>query len=71
MFANHFFGCIVVPVKLGIIGVVNRSQHDINTNKSIQEAAKDEMIFFQRKYPGLVGKCGTAYLARVLNMVCV
>ncbi|XP_062522189.1 dynamin-1-like protein isoform X2 [Corticium candelabrum] len=59
----------IVPVKLGIIGVVNRSQHDINTNKSIQEAAKDEMIFFQRKYPGLVGKCGTAYLARVLNML--
>ena len=25
--------CIVIPVKLGIIGVVNRSQEDIDSNK--------------------------------------
>ena len=56
-------------MKLGIIGVVNRSQHDINSNKSIQAAVKDEMIFFQRKYPSLIGKCGSAYLAKVLNKV--
>ena len=39
----------VIPVKLGIIGVVNRSQLDINTSKSIQEALKAEQNFLQVK----------------------
>ena len=37
----------VIPVKLGIIGVVNRSQLDINTSKSINDALKGEMNFLQ------------------------
>ena len=36
----------VVPLRLGYIGVVNRSQQDINKNKSIREAVKDEGKFF-------------------------
>lgn len=57
----------VIPVKLGIIGVVNRSQQDIMNNKSIQEALKDEATFLQRKYPTLANRNGTAYLAKTLN----
>nr|XP_033341398.1 dynamin-1-like protein isoform X1 [Megalopta genalis] len=57
----------VIPVKLGIIGVVNRSQQDIINNKNIQEALKDEATFLQRKYPTLANRNGTAYLAKTLN----
>nr|CAH7729819.1 unnamed protein product [Callosobruchus chinensis] len=57
----------VIPVKLGIIGVVNRSQQDILNNKSIQEALKDEASFLQSKYPTLAARNGTPYLAKTLN----
>ena len=57
----------VIPVKLGIIGVVNRSQQDIMNNKSIKEALKDEAAFLQRKYPTLANRNGTPYLAKTLN----
>ncbi|KAJ3655690.1 hypothetical protein Zmor_014811 [Zophobas morio] len=57
----------VIPVKLGIIGVVNRSQQDILNNKSIKEALKDEATFLQSKYPTLATRNGTPYLAKTLN----
>ncbi|XP_071439265.1 dynamin-1-like protein [Hetaerina americana] len=57
----------VIPVKLGIIGVVNRSQQDILNSKTIQEALKDEATFLQRKYPTLANRNGTLYLAKTLN----
>eukprot|EP00118_Oscarella_pearsei_P005729 m.26335 g.26335 ORF g.26335 m.26335 type:complete len:695 (+) comp29242_c0_seq3:103-2187(+) len=57
----------IIPVKLGIVGIVNRSQHDINIDKPIKEALREETKFFQRNYPGLVVKSGTAYLSRTLN----
>ncbi len=36
-----------IPLKLGYIGVVNRSQKDINNNKSILDAHKSEQMFFK------------------------
>ncbi|XP_070497140.1 dynamin-1-like protein isoform X2 [Chironomus tepperi] len=57
----------VIPVKLGIIGVVNRSQQDIIDNKKIDEQLKDEAAFLQRKYPTLATRNGTPYLAKTLN----
>ncbi|XP_014234851.1 dynamin-1-like protein isoform X3 [Trichogramma pretiosum] len=57
----------VIPVKLGIIGVVNRSQQDIMNKKTIQDALKDEAAFLQRKYPTLANRNGTPYLAKTLN----
>ncbi|XP_049783668.1 dynamin-1-like protein isoform X2 [Schistocerca cancellata] len=57
----------VIPVKLGIIGVVNRSQQDIMDNKSIAESLKDEATFLQRRYPTLANRNGTPYLAKTLN----
>ena len=38
----------MVPVKLGIIGVINRSQQDIKDNKNIKDQLKDEASFLQR-----------------------
>nr|XP_032633856.1 dynamin-1-like protein isoform X7 [Chelonoidis abingdonii] len=57
----------VIPVKLGIIGVVNRSQHDINTRKSITESLQDEQGFLQKRYPSLANRNGTRHLAKTLN----
>ncbi|XP_033116387.1 dynamin-1-like protein [Anneissia japonica] len=57
----------VIPVKLGIIGIVNRSQMDINNKKSIDDASRDESAFLQRKYPALANRNGTAFLAKTLN----
>ncbi|XP_067392321.1 dynamin-1-like protein isoform X4 [Emydura macquarii macquarii] len=57
----------VIPVKLGIIGVVNRSQLDINTKKSVADSIRDEYAFLQKKYPSLANRNGTKYLARTLN----
>ncbi|KAM8862068.1 dynamin-1-like protein isoform 1-T1 [Synchiropus picturatus] len=57
----------VIPVKLGIIGVVNRSQLDINQKKSVADAIRDEYAFLQKKYPSLSSRNGTKYLARTLN----
>ncbi|XP_026167606.1 dynamin-1-like protein isoform X3 [Mastacembelus armatus] len=57
----------VIPVKLGIIGVVNRSQLDINQKKPVADAIRDEYAFLQKKYPSLANRNGTKYLARTLN----
>ncbi|XP_006055657.3 dynamin-1-like protein isoform X7 [Bubalus bubalis] len=57
----------VIPVKLGIIGVVNRSQLDINNKKSVIDSIRDEYAFLQKKYPSLANRNGTKYLARTLN----
>ncbi|XP_029992148.1 dynamin-1-like protein isoform X3 [Sphaeramia orbicularis] len=57
----------VIPVKLGIIGVVNRSQLDINQKKSVADSIRDEYAFLQKKYPSLANRNGTKYLARTLN----
>uniref|UniRef100_A0A9J7Z3V0 Dynamin-1-like protein n=1 Tax=Cyprinus carpio carpio TaxID=630221 RepID=A0A9J7Z3V0_CYPCA len=57
----------VIPVKLGLIGVVNRSQLDINNKKSVVDSIRDEHAFLQKKYPSLANRNGTKYLARTLN----
>ena len=57
----------IIPVKLGIIGVVNRSQQDIIDSKPITAALKDEQMFFRRRYPAFASRNGTPYLAKTLN----
>nr|CAD2125855.1 unnamed protein product [Meloidogyne enterolobii] len=57
----------LVPVKLGIIGIVNRSQADIIANKSIKDCLKDESKFLQTKYPTLASMNGIPYLTKQLN----
>ena len=59
----------VYPLKLGYIGVVNRSQLDINNKKSIEKQRADEKAFFEnhRDYSDLADRCGTHYLTVVLN----
>lgn len=59
----------VYPLKLGFIGVVNRSQQDIQGNKSLADALKDEADFFRHhpSYRNMASRCGTQFLAKSLN----
>lgn len=59
----------VYPLKLGFIGVVNRSQQDIQTNKPMSDALKSEADFFKHHpaYRNIAIRCGTQYLAKTLN----
>ncbi|UJR08254.1 hypothetical protein I4U23_012527 [Adineta vaga] len=57
----------VIPVKLGIIGVINRSQEDIHKKKPIDEALRYETAFLQKSYPSIANRNGTPFLAKTLN----
>lgn len=59
----------VYPLKLGFIGIVNRSQHDIQGNKSLSDALQAEREFFKNHpaYRNMANRCGTQFLAKSLN----
>eukprot|EP01083_Nonionella_stella_P190921 706989_1 len=63
----------VVPLKLGYIGIKNRSQLDINNNMSIEDALVEEGNFFRShpSYRNISTQCGTPYLATCLNRILV
>jgi len=60
----------VYPLKLGFVGVVNRSQQDINGGKPLEDALQAERDFFKHHpaYRNMAARCGTQYLARTLNV---
>jgi replication fork clamp-binding protein CrfC len=62
--ANKF-----LPLRRGYVGVVNRSQKDINGNKDIKAALASERKFFlsHPAYRSLADKMGTRYLQIKLN----
>lgn len=61
----------VYPLKLGFIGVVNRSQQDIQESKSLEESLYSEQQFFltHAAYRAMASKCGTKYLTVTLNKI--
>ncbi|KAK1223622.1 Dynamin- GTPase protein [Marasmius sp. AFHP31] len=61
----------VYPLKLGFIGIVNRSQQDINSEKTLEAALDAETEFFQNHpaYRNIAYRNGTRYLAKTLNQV--
>ncbi|KAI5070251.1 hypothetical protein GOP47_0014594 [Adiantum capillus-veneris] len=63
----------VIPLRLGYIGVVNRSQEDILGNKSVVDALLYEENFFRSRpvYHNLADRCGIAQLAKKLNTILV
>jgi len=63
----------VVPLRLGYVGVVLRSQEDITQRRSMAEARESERNFFQSRseYAAVANSCGVATLARVLNGILV
>ena len=60
-----------IPLKLGYIGVVCRSQHDIDSARPVADALAAERHFFEShpRYAALADRCGTQYLAKTLNAV--
>lgn len=63
----------VYPLKLGYIGVVNRSQKDIDQNKPMKDSLKQEEQFFLDNacYKGLPDRCGTTVLSKTLSRILV
>lgn len=61
----------VYPLKLGFIGVVNRSQQDIQDNKLLEDSLRSEQQFFANHpaYRSFASKCGTRYLSLTLNRI--
>lgn len=59
------------PLKLGFIGIVNRSQQDIQDKKSLQDSVESEKEYFQSHpaYRSIAHKCGTAFLGKTLNQI--
>jgi dynamin 1-like protein len=59
----------VYPLKLGFIGIVNRSQHDIQERKPLEDALQAERDFFRNHpaYRNMANRCGTQLLAKSLN----
>ncbi|KAH3765617.1 dynamin GTPase [Pelomyxa schiedti] len=60
-----------IPLALGYVGVINRSQEDINRDKPISEALKTEALFFENhpNYSAIASRCGTPFLAQRLNEI--
>ncbi|OCF42383.1 dynamin-2 [Kwoniella heveanensis CBS 569] len=59
------------PLKLGFVGVVNRSQQDIMQDLPMEDARQKEEDFFRTHpvYRNIAHRCGTKYLAKTLNAV--
>jgi len=67
--ATEFLCGHKIPVKLGIVGVVNRSQKDINDNKTMKEAWTFEKEFLKANYPDIYKKHGNKMLANTLQNI--
>ena len=61
----------VYPLKLGFIGVVNRSQQDINVDKSVSDSLDSETDLFKShpQYHNIAHRNRTKFLAKTLNQV--
>jgi len=59
----------LLPLRRGYIGIVNRSQQDINGKKDISAAQRSERQFFltHQGYSHMADRMGTAYLQKKLN----
>ncbi|RAL39614.1 hypothetical protein DM860_003147 [Cuscuta australis] len=71
--ARNFLLGKVIPLRLGYVGVVNRSQEDILMNRSISDALIAEEKFFRSRpvYSDLADRCGVPQLAKKLNQILV
>lgn len=67
--ANDILISPAISAKLGIVGVVNRSQQDILDGKTIAEGIVDEAMFLEAKYPTLSSSNGTPYLAKKIKSI--
>ncbi|KAL0585757.1 hypothetical protein ABG067_004480 [Albugo candida] len=61
----------IISLRRGFVGVVNRSQADINNNVSIRDSLQKEQKFFQQHsaYRTVSSTMGTQYLSKTLNTI--
>lgn len=61
----------VIPLKRGFVGVINRSQADINNKLAIRDSLGKEQQFFKNHpaYRGMATRMGTQYLSKTLNTI--
>ncbi|BGP13781.1 hypothetical protein JCM10213_006387 [Rhodosporidiobolus nylandii] len=61
----------VIPLRLGYVPVVNRSQRDIDNSRPIAAALEHEKEYFENhpSYRSKASYCGTPYLTRRLNTI--
>ncbi|ODM89898.1 Dynamin-1-like protein [Orchesella cincta] len=60
-----------VQVKLGMIGLVNRSQKDIDNNFTVEDQLIKEETFLSKNYPDLVNQNGVPFLRKRLHELLV
>ena len=58
-----------IPVKLGIIGVINRSQAKMDDGQPIIKCLEEEELFFKSNYNWISGEMGTPYLTKRLCQI--
>uniref|UniRef100_A0A7S2XAC3 Uncharacterized protein n=1 Tax=Lotharella oceanica TaxID=641309 RepID=A0A7S2XAC3_9EUKA len=63
----------VIKLRHGYVGMVNRSQADINNGKTVRQQISDEAKFFRshNAYRSIAEKLGTGYLTERLNSILV
>lgn len=56
----------VLPLRLGYIAVINRSQQDIQRDMPVQQARKNEAAFFSKhaQYKAVAAQCGIPSLSK-------
>lgn len=61
----------VYPLKLGFVGIVNRLQYDITSEKSLPDSLEAERQFFalHPAYRTIASRCGTSHLAYTLSRI--
>lgn len=65
--ANDALNGSIIPVKLGIVGIINRSQEDVLAKKTIEEQLINEKKFFETNYKTIAHTNGVPYLAKTLS----
>ena len=67
--AMDIFNGTVYPLKLGYVGVLNRSQHEIDTNVPIRKALHNEKKWFSQHpvYSKIADRMGVNFLTKTLN----
>ncbi|KAM0067099.1 putative dynamin stalk domain, Dynamin superfamily [Helianthus debilis subsp. tardiflorus] len=71
--AGKFMPHRLIPLRLGYVGVVNRSQEDITLNRTIEYALAAEEEFFRSHpvYSQIADRCGVPQLGKKLNQILV
>ena len=59
----------VIPIKLGIVGVINRTQAQMEDKISIEECLEREAEYFRSHYNYMSTEMGTPYLTQRLCSV--